>query len=229
MFWNRMTKKVKKMKPEEKQLWGIPPMEQYAHAIEFIRIAKDEWQGQEDEMILYYVKQIVQEDLKCDLLTKVIYLEEGCTDTIRSPFPLTYYDEEGISYRLDYGEKVEVDLANQCVIMLPWEKTRMARTIVNIGKNPFRYMPTNHMAFYYKGPDICYAYNGNHSIGAGVAYKKGMIMAKVLDITPLYPHVYTNGEQWLSVHDDGSLGNLCDFRIGVLYEIAKMEAALRTK
>lgn len=99
----------------------------------------------------------------------------------------------------------------------------MRDSIKNIFANKFEFDELNHKAYYFSHVNICYVYNGNHSIASGVVYKKGYITAEECDVSRLFDHVYTDGSHWYNSHNNQALDNLFDFRVGIIYEITKLK------
>ncbi|ADL07212.1 conserved hypothetical protein [Thermosediminibacter oceani DSM 16646] len=179
-------------------------------------------------LILDFMLDVIKEDLKYDFLTNIFYREEYFDRGIRipPPFPYSYYDEteKKISiFERKIGIK-NVDLAKECVLVFPWHRGRMRESIKNIGSNEFRYDKYNHKAFYFSPVNICFIYNGKHSITAGVGFKKGCIEAPEYDVTGLFKHVYTDGVYWYNSHNNQKFEDeLLDFRIGIIYELSKLK------
>lgn len=69
-------------------------------------------------------------------------------------------------------------------------------------------------------------------IASGIIQKTGSIEADVYDITEIFNHVKTDGEYWLNVHTNERLKDfngykkVFDFRIAVLFELARMKFQL---
>ncbi|MBP2071393.1 hypothetical protein J2Z80_000907 [Thermoanaerobacterium butyriciformans] len=178
-------------------------------------------------MILDYMLSVIREDLKYDMLTNILYREKWFDKDLRIPlpFPYYYYNEEGIRFSIyeTDAEKKAIDLSNECVLVFPWHREKMRESIKNIGRNEFIYQKNNHKAYYFSPVNICFVYNGMHSIAAGVGFKKGHIKATEYDVSKLYDHVYTDGVWWYNRHSNQRLDDLLDFRIGIIYEISKMK------
>lgn len=173
--------------------------------------------------ILNYILNIIKEDLKTDLLTTVFYQGQHFEKSIRFPFPSLYYDEHGNELLLELSEETKtINLEKDSVMVLAWNKDRMGSSLKTLSRRDFEFDKLNHFAYYYSGVDICYINNGKHSISAGLIYKKGFIEANIYNIQPLFLHVDTDGENWFSKHDRRKLGNLFDFRIGVIYEVSRL-------
>lgn len=199
---------------------------EFGYAMEFAQQALTEESKKEDKIvILDFMLDVIREDLKNDLLSTILYSKENFEKTIKFPFPFCFYDEFGDKHELFLPEEklVGVDLAKDCVLVLPWNRKRMRDSIKNIFANKFEFDELNHKVYYFSHVNICYVYNGNHSIASGVVYKKGYITAEECDVSRLFDHVYTDGLYWYNSHNNQVLDNLFDFRIGIIYEITKLK------
>jgi len=208
-----------------KEALPYAPLE-FRKAMYFVRqTLRYEKEDRDKIIVLDYIMKVIKEDIKCDLLTTILYQPESFDKTISFPFPFWYYDEKGKKYNFEMlkNETRSVNLATDCVLVLAWDRERMRNSIKNIFLNNFTFIPSNHLAYYFDYVDICYAYNGTHSISAGLGHRQGTIEAEKFDVTLLFNHVYTDGCCWYSKHNGERLGELFDFRIGVIYEIARIK------
>ena len=120
-------------------------------------------------------------------------------------------------------EYKEVDLSNNCIFALPWRSISVISTVNMLSEIDFEYIEGSHGALYFNPYDVCYVHNGIHSISAGMHFKKGKIVADYCDITPLFSNISTDGASWYNIHTNTVIEELCDFRIGLLFEVAKMK------
>lgn len=204
---------------------------EFNNTMDFIQgVLKYEKNTQDKVIILDFILDIVREDLKTDLLTTIIYSDEYFKREIDYPFPHECYDGLGnkvFTWPENDPDK-DVDLSKDCVLVLSWDRERLKNSIKNIYKNKFEYHDSNHLSYYFTHIDVCYAYNGTHSISSGIGHKKGLIKAKEYDVSKLFDHLYTDdGLSWYSVHDKSKLGDIFDFRIAILYELAKIKYNLQ--
>jgi len=205
----------------------IFPVQEFKHAMSFVgEVLETEKSIKDQIIILDFMLEVVKEDLKTDLLSYIFYSEVDFGREINCPFPLNYYDEQGNTLSVKEREKTEVDLAENCVLVLPWRRDRLRRQIINLSNNDFFYDKRNHRAYYFPYVSLCYVYNGNHSIASGTVLKKGKIEAEQYDITKLFPHIYTDGQKWYNSHTGKKTGNVTDFRISIIYEVARTKYQL---
>lgn len=222
-----MLEKLFKKKSEKKGFTGnVNAAHEFRYAMEFARqTLKEETKKEDKVIILDFMLDVIKEDLKNDLLTTIFYSEENFKKRIKLPFPSCFYDEFGGKHELFLPEEklVRVDLTKDCVLVLPWNRKRMRDSIKNIFASKFKFDKANHKAYYFSPVNICYIYNGSHSIASGVVYKKGYIIAEECDVSRLFNHVYTNGLCWYNSHNNQKLDDLFDFRVGIIYEILKLK------
>lgn len=101
-------------------------------------------------------------------------------------YPFHCMDDRLLFGKEQKYEEVEIDIRENNLISEPWNHTRYADILYAIQKNGFKYQITNHMAYYYDGLNITCAYNGLHSLGAGVYWGNGKIKAQRINVTSLF-------------------------------------------
>lgn len=208
------------MKPY-KEDFNISAVGEYKYAIDFIHsVFKTETSAEDQLIVLNFMLDVIKEDLRTDLLSHIFYSQADFDREFDWPFPITCADETGNEFSIETGW-AEVDLEQNCVLVLPWRRDRLRNQILNISKNDFRYIERNHKAWFFPYISLCYVYNGRHSIASGVVYKKGKIKALQYDITKLFPHINTDGKYWYNSHTGERAGEVPDFRISIIYEIAR--------
>lgn len=75
--------------------------------------------------------------------------------------------------------------------------------------------------------DVCYVHNGNHSCGAGIGWQQGKIIANVVDMTPVFDCIDTDGVEWIQIYGNEEYNmEVFDFRIAILYKVIKMKKEL---
>lgn len=197
---------------------------------------KDETELNSKEKIIDFVMEAIREDLKMDYLTSILYSKvHKVMNDVRNPLlPSTYYNKhgEGFSIYIDETTEKEVYLATDCVLAVPWDLTRYKKRLIDLSLNPFVYKKTNHKVNYYVELGLSHVDGGKHSIGAGIVYKKGIILAREVSLAKMFPHVYTDGRYWFNQHTNNPLKvrdeslKVFDFRIAILYELAKLKNLL---
>ncbi len=203
------------------------PTEEFENVMRVVKLEMETEKNFQDKLIILdFILEAIKEDLKTDLLSHIIYSQPDFEREFKIPFPFFYKDEQGNRFSLKKEGLVEVSLSESCILTLPWRWNKLSKQAKNLFSNDFVYSERNHIAYYFPYVDICYVVNGKHSISAGTIYKKGTIKAEQYDITKLFPHIHTDGQSWYNSHTHEKKNNLPDFRIGIIYEVAKIKYQL---
>lgn len=121
------------------------PTMEFKNAMSFVNGFLEQEKSIEYKLIaLDFILEVVNEDLKTDLLSYIFYSEVDFDRQLDYPFPLQYFDEQSEQH----------------------------------------------------------------------------------DITELFPHVCTDGQNWYNAHTDETIGDVIDFRVSIIYEIAKVKHQL---
>lgn len=199
--------------------------------MEFVKLFTSDKKELEDKIIIIdFVMNLVKKDLKYDALTTILYQEEHFERDLSTPFPWQVFDELGneITRLEEKGTKL-IDLKESDAVVLPWNRDRFNQSIIGLKNQDFKYDKLNHMSHYYQELDICFVYNGLHSISTGIGYEKGEIYANIIKIEKLFDNIYTDGLFWYNSHTDKKIVTVSgdikiqDFRIAILYELARMK------
>jgi hypothetical protein len=119
-------------------------------------------------------------------------------------------------------QKKEIALESAHVFSVPWKIESISELSVVLRDRPFKQDDLNHLAIYYPYMDICYVHNGIHSATMGKYYCKGVIHADIYNIEKAFECYYTDGCSWYGTETGERKGNVFDYRIAVLFEIARM-------
>lgn len=208
--------------------WVLGGSAEFREAIDAVSAFLEGVSDDRKLLILDFTMEVIRNDLKYDMLTRIFYTQERLASWGWPPFPFVCYDERGNRVEVFGSEakKRMVNLADDCVVVLPWDRRRLRLSVETVGINGFKFDRTNHKAYYFSPLGICYVSNGRHSIAAGVGHRKGHIEAVEHDISVLFSHVYTDGGHWYSSHNGDKLGALHDFRVGILFEVARQKHEL---
>lgn len=205
------------------------PTQEFDNAMRFVKLILETEKNIEDKLIILdYILRVVKEDLKSDLLSYIFYSQIDFCRQLESPFTLFYEDEQGNKLSLKEEKTAEISLPEDCILTLPWHWGRMRAQIKNLFHSDFVFDKHNHRAYYFPYLGLCYVYNGKHTVSCGIVYKKGKIEAEQYDITVLFPHIYTDGESWYNCHTHEKKADLADFRLGIIYEVAKIKHQIET-
>lgn len=213
---------------QHKQKEIVQPPIEYKNAMAYIeRILNEKMKDEDKIVILDFVSEMVKKDLQSNVITTIFYSEDHFKKNLTRLLPPLYFDENNVEHYFQPEDasnySKNIDLSTDCVLVMPWNKDRLPKNILNIFKNGFIHHPSNHMAYYYTELDICYVYNGTHSITSGIGYKNGLITAEVFQMNRIFEHIRTDGLHWYSTHNNIQLGEVYDFRVAIIYEIAKIK------
>lgn len=185
-------------------------------------------------ILIDYLMDIIKNDLKYDCFANVIYRKEQLQ--FFWGLPKTYIDSDGNVYEVTVKKKAaEVDFSKVLTFSVPWKQRRIPENLLKLSYEKFKYFEGNHQSVYVPQFNMCFAYNGNHTIAIGAENKQGKIISDVIDIEPLFGNVDTDGVYWFSVYDKNwsaaceeykecnNLGRLTDFRLGLLFKLAEMK------
>lgn len=175
---------------------------------------------EEKIMLLDYLINIVLDDICSSEIMNSHFNEPSVEHS--QPFPEYVYAND-TEYKTHTGDKIDVNLADVKIYICPWNIVRMRDTLLNISKNDFVYNPNNHFSKYFPLINLCYVYNGNHSITAGSYFKKGKISSSKQRLENIFPHCTTDGENWINVHTQNVIEKVSDFRFAVVYTLAEMK------
>lgn len=217
----KLLRKKKKAGPE------IEDGQEFFYAMEYVkRYLENEDEPENKIVFLDFVLEVIKNDLKYDLLAHIFYNKEHFKDKFKYPLPLSFWDEEGKEKPISELGVTKIDLGKDFVLVQPWNRKRLYNKIISMNKNKFVYDKLNHFGYHYPYLNLTTIYNGTHSISSGIIYKKGTIEVNAVDITETFPHIYTDGRYWYNVHNKEKKGNVTDFRLAIIYEVAKMKYGL---
>jgi hypothetical protein len=171
-----------------------------------------------------FILDLVKRDLQSDYLTQLIYTG---SDELQS---LAYLDSEKIEFsrlgglvgkEVDLQQTKIVNLAVDTVFVRAWNKVRLFRSVQEIGTECFDFACGNHKGIYYKHMNYGWIENGNHSITAAIQAKAGEIILPLIDETPLFSILETDGAYWINSKTMRVLGETEDFRLALIYTLTR--------
>lgn len=201
---------------------SISPGSEFAHAMSFLEYnCKLEQDITYKIAVIDYFMNVIKMDIQSDLLSTVFYLNKAIE--IEDILPSHYYDEGGIEHEVEYSKRADecIDLSKDAVFVIPWDSSRIITALWSIIKDGYQYEEGNIWAAYYTEIDFTFVFSGRHHTAAAIVNKEGFIKAYCYDLKPLFPHLCTDGKEWINAHTKQSISKLCDFRFGLLYEAAK--------
>lgn len=190
-------------------------------ALELANTWIDEKNTEESEELLdYLINSLLSDVCSSSIVHPIITFP---SELIHSPFPESYIDYYGNRNDISSEETIDVELDKAMVYVRPWNTERTRSSLMLLKSSNFKYIKENHFSIFYKDINLCFVYNGNHSINAGRYYKKGTITSKVYHLEKLYPHCYTDGVYWYNSHSKEILHRVDDFRLATVYSIAQLK------
>ncbi len=209
-----------KYKNHHTNIYNHPKMH-YSELMKIVDIWLDNLTDNNEKVYLldYIIKSII-EDICTSMIIKPL-ITRYCSP-IKPPFPMTLnINNKKISVITDIIE--EIDIADSHIYVCPWDNARTRNNLLFLKSKQFEYQSDNHFVYYFKELNLCYVYNGNHSINAGRYLKKGKIKVVLCELKYLYPYIYTNGSQWFSTNTNEIIDDVCDFRFAVIFSIQKIK------
>ncbi|MGJ0847794.1 DUF6710 family protein [Tissierella praeacuta] len=206
------------------------PISEYSFTIDYVNFVLKLEKSLEDKInMLDFFMEMIRKDIQYDLMSKFLYSEMDDV-FIDAPIPITLMSrdpKEKDKAMLVRKDKI-IDLSKDSIILLPWDRFRFSNTVKSIYKDKFVYMESNHKAYYYSDIDLCYVHSGNHSITTGIIKREGIIKAEEYDIKNLFKILTTDGLNWYLNGENYTI-EVFDFRIAILYELAKIKHFLEPK
>lgn len=139
-------------------------------------------------------------------------------------FPASYYDEDGIERLTATGNTVDFSLPTVRVYAVPWKVSGLMEAVLQFKERVFQYN-TNHTCYYVPEWNLCYVANGNHSVLGAKYNGQGTVRAELCPLHPLFPHIKTDGVNWINKHTGNVLFEVYDFRIAAAYGLSQMSWA----
>ncbi len=200
----------------------------YGFALDYIHTVLKYEESLEDQAnMIDFFMEITRKDIQYDLLSKFLYSEIDDIET-HFPFPWVYFMENSDipnKAKLVRDDKL-IDLSKDPVVLLPWDRYAFSPVIKSIVGTGFKYIKSNHKGYYFSDIELCYISNGNHSIATGIIKKMGEIQVKEYDIKNLFKDLTTDGLYWY-INGEKQLKKIFDFRLALLYELAKLKYNLQ--
>lgn len=171
--------------------------------------------------LLKFARMAIISELALSSINSLLYNGKAAEWEDRSPYQLSNLNREKYYELLDNA--CECDLSKNKVVSYPWHIDRYFNAFLIIAKEGFRYDELNHMISYYPQLDLYVAYNGLHSISAGVLSQNGTLPCnEVYDLTKMFEKIHTeDGLKW--VDSDGLVvGKIPDFRFALIFEISRL-------
>lgn len=203
---------------------ALSPRESFRSVMSITEINLHNKSDSEKITMLDYIIDILKVDICSSGIIEPFIVQPS--SPYKTPFPIYIYDESENRIEIFCG-KQEIILEDTDIYVRPWNVKRQLESILNLKDKNFVYNENNHWSYYYNDINLCYVFNGNHSVNAGRYLKKGKIISECCDITMLYPHCYTDGIYWYNSHTNNIISGVDDFRLATIYELAKKRYFIR--
>jgi len=157
------------------------------------------------------VVNLIKDDLKYDLYS----VNMDGNDTGRMAFiPHRYRDENGIYRTTKTNNKNDLNIHLNTSDSVFYTQTVPYYSKVDAGCQ----------VEYYQYLDMFHIRNSNNSYITGDIQETNVIQSRyIYDITRMFAHVWTNGSEWINVHNDKIIADVIDFRVAILYAFARIK------
>lgn len=211
-----------KRKPKEVEPASDMSKEEYDRALQNINKLVECSEGIENKIAaLEYALAVFRDEFAARTRSRIFRYEEHTT--ISGRFPHAYYSENyDQSVIKKQPNKKEIALDNR-VAVSAWAFDRLSGILPVILHDGFIMDSSNHEVSYYPYLDLAIASNGLHSISAGVFQGSGSVQADVYDLTEVFDHIDTDGNNWIYRHMKKSFASVGDRYFALLYSIAQMK------
>ncbi|MBC3802914.1 hypothetical protein GH808_00460 [Acetobacterium fimetarium] len=154
------------------------------------------------------VISLIREDLKYDLYAVAM---TGNATARMALIPNRYRDQNGMT------QSAQVDSDNDVNIHLnAADSVFYTQTVARPGGSPGAQVD------YYRYLDLFHIRNAKTKQRTGGSPGANIIQSRhIYDATRLFPHVRTNGSEWINVHTGKIIADVIDFRVAILYALAR--------
>jgi hypothetical protein len=135
-----------------------------------------------------------------------------------------------LQIRQEEGRGQRAWLGWDAVVVAPWEPTRLAGSLNRLscgpagpaeGQDPWLYDVTNHRVILWLPMHVVEAFNGLHSISAGMLSRTGTLPVElVYDLSPAYDVFTATAEEWRRI-DTEEVFQVADWRTALLFELGR--------
>lgn len=127
---------------------------------------------------------------------------------------------------LDENSTLSIDLKDNLVIPVAWNKDRFIDNLISIGSDcgkPFKFHSINHMGTVFLPIGVTIVYNGNHSILTGILKREGSISPRqVINLAFLYDRIKFDGMSYRDIKNNSLIQKVNYFELGAIFEIGRL-------
>lgn len=143
------------------------------------------------------------------------------------PLPECYYSRTWErNWLCTEKEELICKKLNTETYIVPWKNQRVVKNFFCLRGEKWKFVKSNHRAWYYEELGLLYMYNGLHSSSTFVNLEKeAEVLAYHVSLKDVFPCLRTDGAFWEHVFV-GREEEVEDVRFAVLYEFARKKAEL---
>lgn len=131
----------------------------------------------------------------------------------------------------DSVQSLRLDPKKTLIFPFTWNGNRFRSAFLRIGSdvgNPWEFDVNNHIVQYVKPLNIAIVEGGNHSMAINVMNNESsdVRVDSILDLSPVYEEVYTDGERFYrkatDIHEAYSIGQVHSVEMAAIFEIGRL-------
>src|SRR5690606_30897143 len=116
--------------------------------------------------------------------------------------------------------------SNHIIFSFPWHRNRLSDAFKYIGKkvnNKWEHDPINHRTTLLYPLNIGFVTNGYHSSAMNIINNEApMRITEILDLTPIYEELYTDGDCFRRKSDDKFVDEVTSVEFAAIFEIGRL-------
>lgn len=125
-----------------------------------------------------------------------------------------------------FTEEKYLDPSNHLIFAFPWHQNRLSDAFENIGEkvdNKWKHDPFNHKTTLLYPLNIGYVTNGHHSSAMNIINNEApMRITQILDLTPIYDEIYTDGNCFRRNSDHKFVDEVTSVEFAAIFEIGRL-------
>lgn len=124
------------------------------------------------------------------------------------------------------SEHRDLQLGRDLIFANPWHRGRLVDNLIHIGapapRRAWLHHPNNHSVEWWLPMGIGWVHGGNHSIMVGIVRAEGVLPAStVMDVSPLFAHVWTDG-WWYHSEAKQKFAKVPCVELAAIFEIGRL-------